>query len=57
MGKWALIFLGVMVLAAIAGVLIAAVRIVAGILFVVCLIAFVVSLMTGRSASRDITPT
>ena len=58
MGRWALIFLAVMVLAAIAGVLIAAVRILAGILFVVCLAGFVVSLLNrGTSGSRDITPT
>lgn len=55
-GKWALIFFAVMVLAAVAGFLIAAVRIIAGILFVVCLAAFVASLFIDRSRrSTDLT--
>jgi hypothetical protein len=41
MGRWALILLAVMVIAAIVGFVVDAVRILAGILFVLALIAFV----------------
>jgi hypothetical protein len=49
MGKWIGILLAVMVAAAVLGFLIDAVRVIAGFLFVVCLIVLAFQLFTKRS--------
>lgn len=48
MAKWAVIFLLVMVAAAIAGFMIDAVRVIAGVLFVGCAVGLVASMLLKR---------
>jgi hypothetical protein len=50
MAKWAGIFLLVMIAAAVAGFLIDAVRVIAGVLFVACAIALAASLLLKRGS-------
>jgi uncharacterized membrane protein YtjA (UPF0391 family) len=49
MGKWIGILLAIMVAAAVVGFLVDAVRVIAGFLFVVCLVVLVVRMFTKRS--------
>jgi hypothetical protein len=51
MAKWAGIFLLVMIAAAVAGFMIDAVRVIAGVLFVGCAIGLVVTMLAKRGSS------
>ncbi|MDB5424764.1 MAG: hypothetical protein JWQ29_2180 [Phenylobacterium sp.] len=49
MGKWLGILVAIMIACAVVGILVAAVRAIAGLAFVVCLAVFVWQLMTKRT--------
>jgi hypothetical protein len=48
LGRWVLILLAIMVAAAVVGFLVDAVRVIAGLLFVGCLIALAFKMLTGN---------